>query len=260
MLSSPLAILAVLAGLVALIFQLEKRPELGWLFKRLPAVFWIYALPMLLTSAGVLPEASPLYTALTRHLLPASLALLLLSSDLRSIAALGPRALLAMAAASVGISAGVVLSFVVFGSRLGGEAGKTFAAICGTWIGGSANLLAVGTALGLSPESQGIAILVDTVVGYSWMGILIALAARQPRLDRFFRADRAEVEAIGERVRARLNLVPYGRPPCPTPRCWSVRTGVDRCDMALEAASAGGQRAYGRRGDLILTTGSSRCL
>jgi uncharacterized membrane protein len=167
-------------------------------------VFWIYALPMLLTSAGVLPEASPLYTALTRHLLPASLALLLLSSDLRSIAALGPRALLAMAAASVGISAGVVLSFVVFGSRLGGEAWKTFAAICGTWIGGSANLLAVGTALGLSPESQGIAILVDTVVGYSWMGILIALAARQSRLDRFFRADRAEVEAIGERVRARF--------------------------------------------------------
>jgi len=159
---------------------------------------------MLATSAGLLPEASPLYGVLVRHLLPASLVLILLSSDLRAIARLGPRALVAMAAASLGVALGAVVAFLLFRSALGPEAWKGLATLTGTWIGGSANLLAVANSLGLSPETQGIVILVDTAVGYSWMGILIALSGRQAALDRWFRADRGEVAKIGERIAQRL--------------------------------------------------------
>jgi uncharacterized membrane protein len=201
---SPFALLAALAASVALVCRLETVPALAPLFRRLPAIFWIYFVPMLAATAGLLPTASPLYAALTRHLLPACLVLILLSSDLRAIARLGPRALGAMAAAAAGVAAGAVVAFVLFRDALGPEAWKGLAALTGTWIGGSANLLAVATALELSPDAQGIAILVDTVVGYSWMGILIALSARQPALDRRLGADRAEVAAIGERIAARL--------------------------------------------------------
>ena len=184
--------------------QLERRPRLAPLFRRLPAVFWIYLLPMLATSAGLLPAASPLYPALTRYLLPASLALILLSSDLRAIARLGPRALGAMAAASAGVALGAVVALLLFRDALGPEAWKGLAALTGTWIGGSANLLAVSGALGLSPDAQGIAILVDTLVGYSWMGVLVALSSRQPRFDRWLGADRSELTAIGARLASRL--------------------------------------------------------
>ena len=109
-----------------------------------------------------------------------------------------------MAAAVGGVALGAIVAFLLLGDALGPEAWKGLAALTGTWTGGSANLIAVATSLGLSPEVQGIAILVDTIVGYSWMGILIALSARQASLDRRLRADRGEVEAIGARIEAQL--------------------------------------------------------
>jgi uncharacterized membrane protein len=96
--------------------------------------------------------------------------------------------------------------------------------------GRSANLIAVATSLGLSPEVQGIAILVDTLVGYSWMGILIALSARQASLDRRLRADRGEVEAIGARVEAQLER---------DRRPMLVRDAVLLVAIALVTAAAG---------------------
>ncbi|MGE0640438.1 MAG: DUF819 domain-containing protein [Thermoanaerobaculia bacterium] len=204
MIDSPFALLATLATSVALVFWLERRAGLAPIFRRLPAIFWIYFLPMLATSLGLLPATSPLYGALSRYLLPASLVLMLLSTDLRAIVRLGPRALGAIAAAAAGIALGAIVAFLVLGDALGDEAWKGLAALTATWTGGSANLIAVATSLGLSPETQGIAILVDTVVGYSWMGILIALSARQAALDRRLRAERGEVAAMGARIEARL--------------------------------------------------------
>lgn len=204
MLESPLAILTALAALVAVVFQLGERPALAPLFKRLPTVFWVYALPMLATSLGLLPATSPLYGAFSRHLLPAALALILLSSDLKAIVRLGPRALAAIGAAAVGVAAGSVVAFLLLGRALGAGAWKVFAALTATWIGGSANLVAVATSLGLPAEAQGIAILIDTIVAYSWMALLVALSARQESLDRRLHADRAEVAATGARIADKL--------------------------------------------------------
>ena len=204
MLTSPLAIVTCLAAIVAIVFQVADRPALAPLFRRLPAVFWVYVLPMILTSLGILPAENPLYGVLARNLLPASLALILLSSDLKAIMRLGPRALAAMAAASLGVAAGAVVAFLTLGRALGAGSWKVFAALTGTWIGGSANLIAVATSLGLPADAQGIAILVDTVVAYTWMALLIAVSGRQAALDRRLRADRAEVTAIGARIADRL--------------------------------------------------------
>ncbi|PYQ21326.1 MAG: hypothetical protein DMF81_15790, partial [Acidobacteria bacterium] len=72
------------------------------LVDRLPALVWTYFIPMLSTSAGLIPDDSPLYRALARYLLPASLVLLLLSSELKAIARLGRTALVVMAAGCLG--------------------------------------------------------------------------------------------------------------------------------------------------------------
>jgi uncharacterized membrane protein len=199
----PFALAAVLASSVALVLRLERLPRLEPFFRRLPAILWIFLLPVLGTTCGLLPSANALYPALARYLLPTSLVLLLLSSDLVAIARLGPRALGAMAAGALGTAAGAVVALFVFGSALGPEGWKGLAALVGTWIGGSANLVAVSTALGLSAEAQGIAILVDTLVGYSWMAVLIALSARQPALDRALGADRGALVDVARRVEER---------------------------------------------------------
>jgi uncharacterized membrane protein len=203
LIKDPVFLLAYLAGVVGLVFQVSRIPRLQGLFDRLPALVWTYFIPMLSTSAGLIPDDSPLYRALARYLLPASLVLLLISAELKAIARLGRTALVVMAAGCLGVALGCVVAFLILRPWLPEEAWKAAGALAGTWIGGSANLIAVGTALGLSPELQGVVIIVDTVVGYTWMGLLISFAAHQGRFDRWNRADRSVVDGVGARLAAR---------------------------------------------------------
>ena len=200
MIQDPALLLAYLAGVVAVVFQAARIPRLQPLFDRLPALVWAYWLPMLSTTAGLIPAESPLYGSMTRYLLPASLVLMLLSSEVKSIARLGRTALLVMAAGVLGIMAGAIAAFTALRPWLPAEAWKAVGALSATWIGGSANLVAVATALGLSPDLQGVIIIVDTVVGYSWMALLITFAGSQERFDRWNRADRAVVDDVGSRL------------------------------------------------------------
>lgn len=184
-------------------FQLARVAALRPLFDRLPALVWTYFLPMLSTSAGILPAESPIYRAAARYLLPASLSLLLLSSELKAIARLGRTALTIMTVGMAGIMLGGIGGFFLLRPWLPPESWKAVGALVATWTGGSANLVAVAVALSLSPELQGVLIIVDTVVAYTWMGLLISFAARQPAIDRWSRADRAVVDGVGERLAAR---------------------------------------------------------
>jgi uncharacterized membrane protein len=197
LIQDPAAILAYLAATVALVFQLARRPALRPFFDRLPALVWTYFLPMLSTTAGILPATSPLYAGLARYLLPASLVLLLLASEIKAVARLGATALLALAAGALGIATGAVVAFFALRPLLPPDAWKAAGALTATWIGGSANLLAVATTLDLDP---GTIIIVDTVVGYSWMGLLIFLANKQVAFDRWTGADRRSVAAASARL------------------------------------------------------------
>jgi uncharacterized membrane protein len=200
MIQDPVSILAYLAAVVGVVFQLGRLEALRPLFDRVPPLVWSYFVPMLSTTAGLLPDESGVYRAMARYLLPASLALMLLSSDIRAVARLGRTALVVMAAGVLGVVIGVVAAYFVFRPWLPDDAWKALGALAGTWIGGSANLLAVGTTLGLAPEMQGVIIVVDTIVGYTWMGVLISLAPHQERFDRWLRADRSRIHAVSVRL------------------------------------------------------------
>ena len=200
MIQDPLLVFAYLAAVVALVFQVGRQAALRPVFDRLPALVWTYFLPMLSTTAGILPAESPVYRAIARYLLPASLSLLLLSSELKAIARLGRTALVVMTVGMAGIMLGGIAGFLLLRPWLPPEAWKAVGALVATWTGGSANLVAVATALSLSPELQGVLIIVDTVVAYTWMGFLISFAARQDAFDRWNKADRAAVEGVGARL------------------------------------------------------------
>ncbi|HEU0108657.1 MAG TPA: DUF819 family protein, partial [Vicinamibacteria bacterium] len=137
MIQDPLLVFAYLAALVALVFQVARRPALRPLFDRLPALVWTYFLPMLSTTAGILPAESPVYRAIARYLLPASLSLLLLSSELKAIARLGRTALVVMTVGMAGIMLGGVTGFLVLHPWLPPDAWKAVGALVATRIGGS---------------------------------------------------------------------------------------------------------------------------
>ena len=56
LIKDPVFLLAYLAGIVGLVFQVSRVPRLQGLFDRLPALVWTYFIPMLSTSAGIIPD------------------------------------------------------------------------------------------------------------------------------------------------------------------------------------------------------------
>ena len=184
-LQDPMEILVYLIAIIGFIYYLNSKPKLSRVFKYLPTVIWIYFLPMFSTTLGVLPESSVLYDWIKTYLLPPALILLLLSSNFRALKKLGSIAILIMLIATLSVVIGGIVSFAIFASWLPDESWKGLGALSGSWIGGSANMVAVGTSIGTPDNLFGIMIIVDTIVGYGWMGIVIFFSAYQERIDRW---------------------------------------------------------------------------
>lgn len=202
LISDPVGIMVYLLGLIAIIYWAQGQPRFAKVFKFLPPVIWIYFLPMFSTTLGITPPGSPLYEFVKLNLLPAALILLLLSSNIRELANLGPKALGTMLFGTLGIVVGGVVSLALFGHWLPEDAWKGMGALSGSWIGGSANMVAIGTSIGTRDDLFGIMIIVDTVVGYGWMGVVIFLSAFQERLDKWNGVDASHIDDMDARMQA----------------------------------------------------------
>lgn len=200
LLSDPMTVFAYLAALLGFVFWLSGVPRLQKLFEITPPVIYAYFLPTLSTTFGITPPASPAYEWMTRYLLPIALLLLMITIDLRGILRLGPMALIMMLAGTVGIVVGAPIALLVFRNWLPHDAWMGFAALSGSWIGGSANMVAVAESVGTPASALAPVIVVDTVVGYGWMGVLLFLSAYQARFDQRIRARTAALEAANRHL------------------------------------------------------------
>ena len=202
LINDPMGVFAFLAGLVALVFWVSELPRCRKLFEVVPPVIYVYFLPMLATTAGITPSASPLYEWTVPYLLLFALLMLMVSVDLKSVVRLGPVALFMVAAGTVGIVIGGPISLMLFGGMLPEDAWTGFAALSGSWIGGTANMVAIAESVGTSPDAMGPVIVVDTVVGYGWMGVLIAMVGLQGRFDRRTKARTDAIEQTNRQLEA----------------------------------------------------------
>jgi uncharacterized membrane protein len=195
-----MSVAGLLAGIVALIFWLSEVGALKRLFEFTPPVIYVYFVPMLLTTAGITPSASPAYDWLVRYLLPFALFLLMVSVDLRSVARLGRTAMIMVVTGTVGIIIGAPIALLIFKGALGPDAWKGFAALSGSWIGGTANMVAIAESVGTPDSEMGPVIVVDTVVGYGWMGVLLVLSGVQKWWDQAIGADTRALEDTNRRL------------------------------------------------------------
>jgi uncharacterized membrane protein len=200
MISHPAMIIGVLLAIELLVLGLARHERTSGWFEFLPSVFWIYFLPMLAATFGLIAPKSPVYGMITTYLLPASLVLLLLPVDIRAILRLGPTALAMFFIGALGIIIGTGLSFALFKPFTGSEFWSGFGALSASWTGGSANMIAVKEALAVPDHVFAPMVIVDTVVPYLWMGMLIAGVALQPAFDRWNRSDRTIIDDLGSRV------------------------------------------------------------
>lgn len=214
--TDPTAVFALLAALTGGVLWLGTLPRMEPVFRYAPPVIWIYFVPMICTTLGVTPSDNAFYGWAARYLLPFSLFLLMVTVDVPAILRLGKPALLMMLAGTAGIVLGGPFAYSLFRGLLPPEAWQGLASLSGSWIGGTANMVAIqqhiqstyGTIVDLGPI-----IVVDTMVGYGWMGILIFLSVFQDRFDRWIGADTSVIEELN----AHLLQLDSGRRPLTLP-------------------------------------------
>lgn len=200
MIQDPTAVFGYLAGVLGLIFWASGRPSFERVFRITPPVIYAYFVPTISTTIGIIPAASPAYDWMTRYLLPVALLLLMISIDLKSIAKLGHVALIMLFAGTVGIVIGAPIALLAVGPWLPEDAWTGLAALSGSWIGGTANMVAVAESVGTSDAMMGPIIVVDTVVGYGWIGILLFFSGSQDRFDRWTGARLGAIEEANQRL------------------------------------------------------------
>jgi uncharacterized membrane protein len=204
LLTDPMAVFAYLAAVIGVVFWLSGLRRFRTLFEVTPPVIYAYFIPTLSTTFGITPPASPTYGWMTTYLLPFALLMLMITIDLGAIWKLGTTALLMLIAGTFGIVIGGPIVYLIFGAMLPAEAWKGLAALAGSWIGGTANMVAIKESVGTPESILGPIIVVDTVVGYGWMGVLLFLSAWQGRFDRWMGARTEAIEETNARL-AELN-------------------------------------------------------
>ena len=188
--------LATLIGIAAVLVYLEKRRGIA-VFKYVPGFVFLYLIAATLNTLGVFGQTDSIDavgSGVKDALLPAMIMLLLFQCDVRQIIKLGPKLMLTYAAAVVSIFAGFVVAFLLFKGVLDPEAWKGFAALAGSWTGGSANMVAVQEIL-QAPESLfGHVLIVDTIVYSLWLLLMFSGTGIAQRFNTWVKADTSYLE------------------------------------------------------------------
>lgn len=202
LIQEPMALLAYLSALVGGVYMLSQwnQPAVKKFFHFAPPLIWAYFLPMISTTLGIIPDASSLYDFVSTYILPFGLLLLLLSTDVPATLKLGPKAILLFLSGTLGVVIGAPIALAIFQPFLPEDAWRGVGALAGSWIGGTANMAALVDAVKTPKDVLSPIIVVDTVVAYSWMGIMIALAGHQDKFNKWNKADNSVVEKINAQI------------------------------------------------------------
>jgi len=200
LIEQPAGLLAVLLTVLAVIFWLGQHPIYGKLFKVVPALVFCYFVPTALTTAGVIPDKSPLYDWIKDFVLPASLLLLILALDLPAILRLGPKAVIMLLAGTTGVVIGGPVSLLICQHWLPADAWQGMSALAGSWIGGGANFVAMGKIAGTSDAMLALMVVPDVFVASIWMGVLLYLSGHQGWIDRWTGADARAIHTLQRRM------------------------------------------------------------
>jgi uncharacterized membrane protein len=204
-------VLGLLMAILMVIFitSSSKNPAFVKFYKYVPVLLLCYFIPSVFNSLGVVNgEQSQLYFMASRYLLPASLALLTISVDIKEIKKLGFKAVVMFFSGTVGIIIGgpvAILITSVFAPDVVGGVGpeavwRGMTTIAGSWIGGGANQAAMYEMFNPSNDLYSTSIAVDVIVANIWMAFLLYGAARSAKVDQLFKADASAIEHVKERV------------------------------------------------------------
>lgn len=171
MITNTVAVFFVLAFAVIVSLWLEKRYKT---FKKLGAGAIAILIGIALSNSGFLPGDSAAYDFLMSQGVSASIVLILLSVDIRSIKKAGPTMLKAFLLGAVGSALGAMTMSYFLADSIGGEAYKLAGQFTGTYVGGGMNFAALGRAFDTNSDLFTAGIAADVIITAIWLVVCLA--------------------------------------------------------------------------------------
>ncbi len=200
-------VLGLLSVTLGAIFWSTQSTHPFWrrFYRYVPALLLCYFIPAIYNTAGVIDgEQSRLYFIASRYLLPATLVLLTLSIDLRSVLRLGPKAVTMFLVGTAGVVIGGPLAILIWGvispETVADDVWRGMTTVAGSWIGGGANQAAMKEVFEVGDNLFGMMVAVDVIVANIWMAVLLWMAANQQRLDERRGADTSAITALRKKM------------------------------------------------------------
>jgi uncharacterized membrane protein len=180
-----LAVMLLSAG----IFPVLERRWRWRLFALMPPIVLTYLLVTALAVTGVWQVNVEIQSAqkmLVAQLVPALLFLLMVNCDLRAIFALGPRVLAVFVCTTLSLLVAFVATYLLFRTMLpAGNGWQPLAALSGSWVGGTANMIAVKQAIGMPDSLLALSLLTDALCYSMWVAVLFSVARLAPTFNRW---------------------------------------------------------------------------
>ena len=195
LISSPIGVLAVLC-LVAAFFFLLAQVSKAKLFNYVPPLLFIYATPVLLNTFDVIPSDSPIYSGLSQYALPAFIVLMLIKVNVPAVVKIMGKGLLVMLMGTAGVMIGGIVAYAAVSPWLTDGTWRAVGALAGSWIGGTANMAAVGEMLGATGDHMGLAIIADNLVYIVWLPLLLISRDYADQFNRWARVPEDRITAM----------------------------------------------------------------
>ncbi len=201
MITNGFTYIAFLIFFAGCMVMLEKKTQ-AKIFNYLPPVVLIYLITMLMCTVNLwdMKATKPAYALLKNNLLYAMIFLFLLRCDIRKVLKLGPRMLVGFFSATLTIMIGFVVSYAIFHSYMDPGSWKALGALCGSWIGGSGNMIAVQAALDVKEGAMAYALVVDSIDYSLWVMFLLWAVSLAPKFNAWTKADTTALDAVSKRL------------------------------------------------------------
>lgn len=194
-----IAVLVFIAGILVCLPKIIKGNVAQKVFSFAPPVVLIYLGLMLLCTVRLwdLETTSDAYSSLKNPLLYAMLFVMLLRCDLRKIIKLGPKMLIGFFSATISIGFGFVVAYAIMHNFLGTGAWKAMGALCGSWMGGTGNMLAIQTALDVDEGSMAYTLVMDSICATLYVIFLLWVIGFSKKFNKWTKADTHLIDEVG---------------------------------------------------------------
>lgn len=201
MITNGFTYIAVLIFIAALLVWLQKHTKSKF-FDYAPPIVLLYLITMIFCTLKVwdLEATKPAYSALKNNILFAMIFLMLLRCDIRKIFKLGPKMLGGFFCASITISLGFIITYAILHGPLGEGAWKALGALCGSWMGGSGNMIAVQAALDIGEADMAYALVVDSIDYSIWVMFLLWAINLAPKFNKWVKANTKTLDEVSKRL------------------------------------------------------------